>query len=338
MFVQTNHAISSITSAHSISSIDVRAHREQRTRARRGLALFSLLLLPLSALCYWLIIARHNAAGTFFLMWTPGFAALVARLVQREQFPALSHHLNWRRVGQALGIALVTPFAIGLLAYGTAWRAGATPLTYFHASATIASFLPWIGANPSLLALAGFVFLIACSEIISATGEELGWRGYMLGHLIDAEVPQPIFVSGLIWSLWHWPLILLSSSTNGLPQLVTASIFLVTITSLGCVSAHLKLTSGSLWPSILLHAAWNGFILEIFDAFTKSADTSIWIGETGLLVALITMLAAFIITNASFHARSVAALHLEAFRNVPQFTRDMLSPATHLPPARKHHI
>ena len=39
-------------------------------------------------------------------------------------------------------------------------------------------------------------------------GEEIGWHGYMLTRLVDAGMAKPILTSGLIWGLWHVPLIL----------------------------------------------------------------------------------------------------------------------------------
>ncbi len=150
MVIRTNYSTSSMTSARYIPSIIETARSKQKATARRGLALFFFLLLSLSSLCYWLIMVQHTTFGTFFLMWTPGLAALVTRLVLREQ--SLPNRLNGQRLRSAVGIALCTPLAIALLAYGFAWGVGAAPLTYFHLSATLASFLPWLGANPSLLA------------------------------------------------------------------------------------------------------------------------------------------------------------------------------------------
>lgn len=296
MLIRTDESISSIVSSRSTSLIKITNPVLQKTSARRGLLLFFLLLAALSTLFYWLIIVKHDTMAIALFMWTPGSAALITRLLLREKFPVSSLFLT-KHLLQPLVIALLTPLAIGLLAYGLAWKTGITPLVYFHVSANIASLMSLMRNNPSRFALTGSLLLIICGEIISAAGEEIGWRGYMLTRLIDAGVPRPIVVSGLIWSLWHWPLILLSPSSSSLPPIVVAGIFLVTITALGCISAHLRLTTGSLWPSILLHAAWNGLILEIFDAFTKGADTSIWTGESGLLVACATIIAAFVITR-----------------------------------------
>ncbi len=294
MLIRTDEAIPGIALPRSTSLVNVAGLDRQKTSAQRGLFLFFPLLVALSTLFYWLIIVKHDTMAMALFMWTPGSAALLTRLLLRERFPMASLFLN-KRLLKPLVVALLTPLAIGLLAYGLAWKTGITPLVHFHASTNIAFLLSLVGSNPSLFALTGSLLLIVGGEIISATGEEIGWRGYMLPRLIDAGVPRPVLVSGIIWSLWHWPLILLTPSSSVLPQILVACIFLVTITALGCISAHLRLTTGSLWPSILLHAAWNGIILEIFDAFTKGADTSIWTGESGLLVACMTVLVAFII-------------------------------------------
>ena len=302
MFISTNESIPGIAPSHSLSLANAATYNQRR--ARRGLALFFPLLIALSTLFYWLIIVRHNALAMALFMWTPGSAALITRLVRREKFPATSLYLS-KRLLPSLIVALLIPLVIGLISYNLAWKAGITPLAPFHASATIASFLPLLGANPSLFDLTGLLIFIVGAELIGATGEELGWRGYMLTRLIDAGVPRPILVSGIIWSLWHWPLMLLVPSSGSLPQIVTACIFLVTITSLGCISAQLRLTTGSLWSSILLHAAWNGLILEIFNAFTRGSDTSLWTGESGLLTAFVTMLVVFTVMQMGRGTKSI---------------------------------
>lgn len=296
MFIRTNELIPDRDLLCSRTGENVSACNQRQMRARRGLTLFFPLLIALSTLCYWLIIVKHDTLAMSLFMWTPGSAALLTRLIRREKFPTSTIHLH-KRLWAPLTVALLIPLAIGQISYGLAWKTGITPLNYFHPSATVASLLSVLGSKPPLLVLALIPIFIAGAELIGATGEELGWRGYMLTRLIDAGVPRPILVSGIIWSLWHWPLILLAASSGGQPQIVTASIFLITITSLGCISAQLRLTSGSLWPSILLHAAWNGLILEIFDALTRGADTSPWTGEAGLITASVTLLIALIMTQ-----------------------------------------
>ena len=45
-------------------------------------------------------------------------------------------------------------------------------------------------------------------NLIPVMGEEMGWRGYMLTRLIDAEFSRPILISGLIWATWHVPIVI----------------------------------------------------------------------------------------------------------------------------------
>ena len=59
---------------------------------------------------------------------------------------------------------------------------------------------------------------------MGAVTEEVGLRGYMLTRLFAARVPQPLFVSGVIWSLWHFPLILSGVYAAG-PLTATRRVF-----------------------------------------------------------------------------------------------------------------
>ena len=66
---------------------------------------------------------------------------------------------------------------------------------------------------------------------MSAAGEEIGWRGYMLTRLIDAGVPAPVIVSGLIWGLWHVPLIVAGIIYGAHPSPALAVVLAVTLAS-----------------------------------------------------------------------------------------------------------
>jgi uncharacterized protein len=271
--------------------------QQQILHARYSLYLFFGLVISLTTIADIFTFFTHNSIGTFFMMWSPGTAALLTRLLLREGFSDISFRFAGKRTLIAMSVAVGIPVAIGSIAYGIAWLSGVTPLTYFHASEGLIAGLMIFGKQPFAI-YAYLMVLVLCIEVLAASGEEIGWRGYMLTRLIYAKVPQPVLVSGLIWSFWHWPLFLFAPPIAGLPpQIIRASIFLVTITSLGCISARLRLKTGSIWPSIFLHAAWNVIILEAFDAFTKGTDTSLWTGEAGIFVALTTMVVAFLFTR-----------------------------------------
>src|SRR5262249_3128525 len=115
---------------------------------------------------------------------------------------------------------------------------------------------------------------------VSAFGEELGWRGYMLTRLIDAGVPKPVLASGLIWAVWHVPLILSGQYAAGSQPVVSAFVFVIGVVADGYLAAYLRLRSGSIWPAVVLHGAWNAVIQGTFDRAT--AGESYAVGESGV--------------------------------------------------------
>jgi uncharacterized protein len=275
----------------------------QRAAARRGLIVYFVLLILFSAFTNWLFVATDTIFGVFFLMWSPGVAALLTRLILSEGWQDVSFRLGGRKNWLAIGVAVIAPVVVGLIAYGFAWTTGLAHMVGFHLSDDLDFGLTFLGNWPSWLMLPLLILSFLVAEIVSAAGEEIGWRGYMLTRLIDAGVPQPILVSGLIWSFWHWPSMLLVSDDLNVPLLLSACVFVVTITCLGFLAARLRLQTGSIWPSIALHAAWNCCILELFDAVTSNSDTSFWTGESGVLVALVMIMMAYIFWHGTWKMR-----------------------------------
>jgi len=214
----------------------------------------------LSALFDVLVIA-FSPSWIMARMFAPAAASVVARLVLREGFADVSFRFGGRRTWKMILLAVLFPIIVGLVAYGIAW---ATSLAQFDPQpvAWLASF---VGDTASPVTL--FVVLLALTATIGsiigalfAAGEEIGWRGYMLTRLIDAGVPRPILVSGLIWALWHIPLILAGVYVAGTSPIVSALIFMVSATSFGFVIARMRLETGSIWPAIVLHGSWNSII------------------------------------------------------------------------------
>ena len=112
-----------------------------------------------------------------------------------------------------------------------------------------------------------------------AAGEEIGWRGYMLTRLVDSGIRAPILISGLVWGLWHAPLILSGQYASGPHPVLSAGLFLAGIVAAGYVFAWLRLSSGSIWPCIWGHSVWNAVIQGAFDRSTSGGN--LWVGESG---------------------------------------------------------
>jgi len=264
-----------------------------RNQARCGLLLYFAVLLPLSALLDGLIIHTHNLVWALVLMWVPTLASVVARLTLRESFADVSFRLGGRRGWYSLGFALSFSVLVGLVAYGATWASGLAQFVG-PTQALGRTVPPLLGFAVTLL-LAGTIDFLP--NLLLAAGEEIGWRGYMLTRLIDAGVPQPLLVSGLIWGLWHVPLILAGIYAADPLPLLSAALFMGAAISSSYVFARLRLATGSVWPAVVLHAAWNSVIQGPFDGATAGAGRLLWIGESGIVVVVTLVLATLIIAR-----------------------------------------
>jgi membrane protease YdiL (CAAX protease family) len=245
-----------------------------------------------------------NLSGFWALMWTPAAASVVARLALREGFADVSFRIGGSRGWRAIVLAFIFPIGVGLISYGIAWTTG---LVHFNPH-PIALAVRFVGdtASPLLvfmINLAVAATIVTIFSVRTAAGEEIGWRGYMLTRLIDAGLPTPILASGVIWGLWHVPLILGGVYLAGAPPVLSALLWMVTAIAFSFIFARLRLATGSVWPAIALHAAWNSIIQVAFDPASTGAGATLWVGESGILVALAMIVATVIFTRGQWTIR-----------------------------------
>ncbi len=284
--------------------------------ARKGLLVFFALVALGSGVFQGLLLRSGKPIGespwlVYGLMWTPGIASLVCRLVLREGFRDVSFRVGGRAGWKAIGFAWLLPPVLGAVAYGLAW---ATGLAKFGVPALADVGLLALGQPARFATLLGITLtLVSVLSLFSAAGEEIGWRGYLLTRLIEAEVPRPVLVSGLVWALWHVPLILSGQYAAGPNRLLSAATFVATVVGIGFTMAFLRLATGSVWPAIVLHGVWNAVIQGAFDVSTK--EPSIWVGEAGILIAVASLAVAWVLTRKGFDARRMPSE--EPFAHVP---------------------
>ena len=255
-----------------------------RGRARRGLVLYCVLVVVFDAVFVAVVVGTGDARWILALMWSVAVASVVCRLVLREGFRDVSFRLGGVRTVGFVAAAVAFPVAIGLVAYGVGWATG------------LADYVaPPGGFLAGLLLAATVSTVLSC---VSAAGEEIGWRGYMLTRLIEGGIPCPVLVSGVIWGLWHVPLIVTGLYVAGGQQsmVVTLSVFMVGATAFAFVLARFRLQTGSIWPVIVLHGAWNSVIQSAFDPAVAGLWAPLWLGESGILVAVTLVVAAVLIS------------------------------------------
>ncbi|MCZ1267978.1 type II CAAX prenyl endopeptidase Rce1 family protein [Paenibacillus taichungensis] len=265
------------------------SEEEKVQKARRGLLVFFAMLIPLSILSY-VLIMKAPIFG-LLLMWTPGLSSIFARIVLREGISDISLRIGGKQTLKSLPFILLFPVVIGLFAYGIAWITGLVQYV------TPDSFIE----GPSGVILAGTILfqMLAGTAIgiISSSGEELGWRGYMLTRLINARVPRPVLTSGIIWGVWHLPVMLFANYYSGPYPALSVILFMISVTSFSYLISRLRLTTGSIWPAILLHACWNAVIQDAFDISSSGKNVLLWTGESGILVALALLIAAWLMSR-----------------------------------------
>lgn len=281
---------------------DPRATRAELQRgARRGLAIYLGLTFLLSyGIEAWVIslggMVEQHVWEVFLLMWTPTLASIVARIALREGFGDISLRLGGRRGAIGLLVAWSFPLAVGALAYGSAWLAG---ICRFTPPNPASWGLPTAPDGVLFAILLGLTASVGVPlSALTAAGEEFGWRGYMLTRLVDAGVPRPVLVSGVVWAAWHMPLIFSGQYASSDVPALSAVLFLLDVVAIGYVAGRLRLESGSVWPAVMLHAAWNSSIQGAFDASTS--HPAFWVGESGLLTASVALTLAWLYVRRRF--------------------------------------
>ena len=254
------------------------------TKKRRAL-LYILVVLGVSfAVEAYMIISAgglraFGGYGAYVIMWIPGVLSLVFRLAGREGF----RDVGWRlRPVRYLGWGYLIPAACGLTTYGLAWAAGAVsfapPSRVLEAGGSpVMIWLVTAGVNATLGVL--------LASLLSL-GEELGWRGYLVTRLVEGRVPFPLALSGVVWGVWHLPMVLFGDyATSELPWLSGLQ-FMAVVTLAGVLLGWLRLASGSVWTAVVAHSAHNVFYQGILDAWFKGRLERYLAGEQGVFSML----------------------------------------------------
>lgn len=278
----------------------------------RAVSIFLLLAFGLSwliALPLW--FGDGLASPWFFpvsigMMLTPAVAALiVVFFVERPARRARALGL-WpmRPVGRLIGylaLALVVPVALILVALPIGALIGVYPADFANFSAfreIVDSQLAAVGATElpipiGVLVALQFVNIVigAFINLLPALGEELGWRGWLLPKLMGLGTVPALLVSGVIWGLWHAPLILLGYNYPAAPGWLGVTMMVGMCILVGAVFGWLRLRSQSVWPAALAHGAFNAAAGSsvIFAMAGESIDTTqaTILGWTGWIVPAI---------------------------------------------------
>lgn len=220
-----------------------------------------------------IIIPFTNYTLAFFVlafgyMFAPALANVFTRLVTQEGWGQLSLRPKfksgwkyWLAAWFLPGILTVVGGVIFFLVF----------LKYFdpqmknYAAQVAAAY----GNNPMpfsmlVLALIQFAQAMLLAPLLNGLftfGEEFGWRGYLLPKLMPLGGRKAVLISGVIWGVWHWPVIAMGHNYGldypGAPWLGMLMMVVVCI-CLAALLSWVTLRGGSVWPAVIGHGAVNG--------------------------------------------------------------------------------
>lgn len=263
--------------------------REQMKQAKYFIVAVFALSLPI----YIVFLAsgrpvQESGGLIFLLMWTPAAAAAALRIAGGNLFrrrssdsvPMRRRGVNSLKLGfprghrgaiaAACGLAILFPIAAGMISYGAAWKIGMAEFT-------------GEGGLQFLLSILRAAVLGSLFSIPQVLGEEIGWRGCMSEKLEEAGIRAPFVLGGLMWALWHTPLILSGQYASGPYPVVSVLSFAVLMIALHSIWSLWTLRTGSLWPAVIGHGAWNTLIQFTFDGHTSGTGAALWVGDSGII-------------------------------------------------------
>lgn len=237
-------------------------------------------------------------------MFGPALAHLLTRLVTREGKaglllePKFSHGrwVQWLLAWFLPGLLTVLGLVIFFLIF---------PQHYDPTLDTLSQQLEAAGAsnvaNPWLIVvIQGLqaIFLAPLLNAIATFGEEFGWRGYLQPKLMPLGARKAILLTGVIWGVWHWPVILMGYNYGldyfGAPFLGPLAMVWFTLV-VGVFLGWLTIRSENVWPAVIAHGALNG-IAALGLILVKGNPSSLFgPAPTGLVGGLGFTLAALLI-------------------------------------------
>ena len=120
--------------------------------------------------------------------------------------------------------------------------------------------MPQTVVSTPLLILPNIVLGILIAPLVNALptlGEEFGWRAYLQPKLLPLGERKMYLLVGLIWGIWHWPVIWMGHNYPGYP--VWGSLAMVWFAFVtGTFFGWATLRGGSVWPAVIGHGALNG--------------------------------------------------------------------------------
>ena len=280
-------------------------------KEKQGFGLYFLLAFGLAWLCQvggcMALLQQNNAVLYQLALIAAMFCPLLAVLLVQKAFLRQPTGIGWKVQGKRrfwlaawFGPAVFTVLAAVLYfavfpsrldtsgswlatAYGGQWTPEALKT---ELGVTTTSYLIQNG----LLA----VTLAPLANMIPAVGEEAGWRGYMMPRLKERlGLLNGRLLGGIIWGVWHWPLMLLVGYEYGTDYLgaplLGLVVWCVVCFALNTLLDWLYEKTGCIWVPAIAHGALNA-VASMPVVLTDPAEASYYTVLGPMPIGLIGML------------------------------------------------
>jgi membrane protease YdiL (CAAX protease family) len=274
---------------------------EQSSYGNKNVITYLFFTFTFSSVFYFLIISNghlNSGHGLYVLglMWCPAIAAILTHLLHGIPFS----EMGWKpKQARYLAISYLLPIAYALITYLVIWfsKTGGFYNKDFVERIGMQTGYPGL---PAGIAITIYVLVTGTigmfGSMFSAFGEEIGWRGFLVPQFAkNHSFTATSITVGIIWSIWHYPILLFADYNNGAPAWFSLTCFTVLVISISFAFTWLRLKSGTLWTGVLLHASHNLFIQAIFTPLTfDTGNTKYFIDEFGIGLPVTAVIVAII--------------------------------------------
>lgn len=224
-----------------------------------------------------------------FYMFFPLIVAVVLQKVRKEPLNStglLNFRISWAWLAAMLMpvAAVLVCIPVSALFPGVSLNYGAEQVISElgldeSAAATIKAqfedLSPWVMVGAQ--AVSGLIAGCTINGLF-AFGEEYGWRHYLVGALEGRRFWQKALFIGLVWGIWHAPLIL---QGHNYPQHPVAGVGMMCVFCIliGAVELYFVLKTRSVFPAAIIHGTFNALAGMVL--FFVEGGNDLTVGLTG---------------------------------------------------------
>ncbi len=195
-------------------------------------------------------------------------ALIVEKLIYKEKIKKpllISFRLNWWFLVSWFlpPLIILGSLVISLLFPGISWSPGMEGMFERYEEMMTPEQIEEMRRSMEVLPLHPVVFSLLSGLLAGITvnaaaafGEEIGWRGFLVRRFQNMNFIHASLLTGLIWGLWHAPMILMG---HNYPNYPVAGIFMMTIMTIlfSPLFLYITIKTGSVIAASVMHGTLN---------------------------------------------------------------------------------